>query len=63
MVRTKSGVEFHTVPETGKLLKIGNSTVYRLIAAGKIRAIRIGGSLRITDKEINRLQRAECTYP
>jgi excisionase family DNA binding protein len=48
---------FKTAEETGKILKLGTSTVYRLIAKGAIKGIKIGGSVRIPDAELDRLQR------
>jgi excisionase family DNA binding protein len=50
---------FKTAEETGKILKLGTSTVYRLIAKGMIRGIKIGGSVRIPDAEFDRLQRGD----
>jgi excisionase family DNA binding protein len=48
-----------TVKETARALRLGRSTVYRLVAGGKIHGIKIGGSVRVPDAEIERLQRGE----
>jgi excisionase family DNA binding protein len=44
-----------TPKELADELRISRKTVYRLISEGKIRAARIGRSLRITEEEFNRL--------
>ena len=55
----RSEPQFRTVRETAKVLRLGLSTAYKAIAAGDIKAIRIGGSLRVPDGEIDRLQRGD----
>lgn len=49
--------KFLTVAETAKVLRVAVETVRRGIRAGRIRAVLIGGSYRITDEEIQRLAR------
>lgn len=42
--------ELLTVAEVRSMLRVGRSTLYRLVAAGEIPALRIGRSLRF-DRE------------
>ena len=39
--------------EVSKRLRIGRSTVYRLIAEGTIPSVRIGASIRVSEKKLN----------
>jgi excisionase family DNA binding protein len=52
-------VQFRTVRETAKILKLGLSTTYKAIADGHIKAVKIGGAVRIPPAEIERLSRAD----
>lgn len=45
----------HLVRELARVLRVHPITVYRQITAGKIEATRIGGVLRIPDREYRRL--------
>jgi excisionase family DNA binding protein len=56
-MRTEKG--WKTVKETAKLLRIGINQCYRAIERGEIRGIRIGGSIRVPDSELDRLQFGE----
>ena len=47
--------EYLTAKEFAALFRISTAQVYQLISEGQIRAIRIGGSLRISQREIDRL--------
>ena len=47
--------KLHEVPETGRTLRVSNSTVWRLVKDGRIRAVRIGKRVLIPESEINRL--------
>lgn len=38
----------YTVPEVARELRIGRTTVYRLISSGHLPSILIGGSRRVT---------------
>jgi excisionase family DNA binding protein len=51
---------FKTVQETAKILKLGIHPVYRAIKKGEIRAIRVGGAIRVPDAELDRLQRGDA---
>jgi excisionase family DNA binding protein len=48
--------KFRTVRETARVLRLGVSTTYKAIADGNIKAIRIGGAVRVPDSEIERFQ-------
>ena len=51
--------QFYTVREVAKILNLGLSTTYKVIAEGHITAVRIGGSVRVPPTEIDRLRRGE----
>jgi excisionase family DNA binding protein len=54
-----SGGEFHRPSEARRILRIGRNQIYAAIAAGEIKAVKIGGQFRIPDSEIERLKRGE----
>jgi excisionase family DNA binding protein len=41
-----------TVSEVAGVLRVSNMTVYRLIKSGELRAIRVGKSFRIQQREL-----------
>jgi excisionase family DNA binding protein len=43
-----------SVYEVSTILKVHSNTVYDLISKGKIRVIRVGRSIRIAEKALNR---------
>ena len=45
---------FMTVAEVAELLRVSSMTVYRLIKAGDIAAVRIGKSFRVREDDIDR---------
>ena len=45
---------FVTVAELAGLLRVSNMTVYRLVQAGEIPAIRVGRSYRIREDDVDR---------
>ena len=45
----------HRVQELARAIRLHPITVYRLIADGEIRAVRIGHAIRIPDSEFRRL--------
>lgn len=49
----------YKVSELAKLLNVGRSTVISWIHRGKIRAIRIVGTWRIPESEVQKLLRGE----
>lgn len=49
---TKS--QFLTVAEVARVLRISNMTVYRLIGAGQLPAVRVGKSYRLREEDVDR---------
>ena len=45
---------FVTVAEVAKLLRVSNMTVYRLVQAGQLPAVRVGRSYRIREEDIDK---------
>ncbi len=45
---------FLTVAEVASLLRVSNMTVYRIIQAGQLPAVRVGKSYRITEDDVDR---------
>ena len=45
---------FVTVAEVASMLRVSNMTVYRLIQAGTIPAVRVGRSYRIREDDVDR---------
>ncbi len=46
--------EWLKVPEVAQVLRIARSRVYELIGSGEIPSIRIGRSVRVSRKELDR---------
>lgn len=44
---------FMTVGEVASVLRVSNMTVYRLINAGQLPAVRIGRSFRVREAELD----------
>ena len=55
-----------TVPQVGRELNLGRSTVYSLIAAGRLKVVRVGRAVRVTpealDDFVRRLQEDGTDY-
>lgn len=45
---------FLTVAEVADILRVSSMTVYRLIKAGDLRAVRVGKSYRLAEDEVDR---------
>ena len=45
---------FLTVAEVASLLRVSNMTVYRLINAGQLPAVRVGKSYRIREDDVDK---------
>ena len=45
---------FMTVAEVAELLRVSSMTVYRLIKAGDLAAVRIGKSFRVREDDVDR---------
>jgi len=46
--------EYLKVPEVGKVLRIARSRAYELVAEGEIPSVRIGRSVRVSRRELER---------
>jgi len=56
-------LDFLSIKETAKILKVSYHTVYRLIAEGKLGAHKVRGCWRISDSELNQfLQKSHSLY-
>jgi len=54
--------KFVTVPSLARDLNLSPASIYRLVDRGLIHAIRLGGSIRISQEEVERVLR-EGTAP
>lgn len=52
--KNESESTFVTVAEVAAQLRVSNMTVYRLIQAGQLAAVRVGRSYRIRDTDVDR---------
>ena len=52
---------FLTVAEVAALLRVSTMTVYRLIKAGELRAVRVGKSYRLTEDDVDQYLAAGFT--
>jgi excisionase family DNA binding protein len=50
-----------TVAEVARQLRVSNMTVYRLISAGEIPAVRVGKSYRLREEDVNAYLAASYT--
>lgn len=46
--------QFLTVAEVARALRVSSMTVYRLIAAGQLPAVRVGRSYRLREEDVDR---------
>ncbi|MDQ6875919.1 MAG: helix-turn-helix domain-containing protein [Actinomycetota bacterium] len=51
--RPLSEVRFLTVAEVAGLMRVSKMTVYRLVHAGDIAAVRVGRSFRVPDSAVH----------
>ncbi len=56
-IPAKSEPLLYRVPELARVLAISRAAVWNLISSGKIRAVRIRGSVRIARDEAERIAR------
>lgn len=52
---------FLTVGEVARTLRVSTMTVYRLINAGELEAVRVGRSFRLREEEVDRYLAAART--
>ncbi len=58
---TGSRPRFFTVAEVADQLRVSNMTVYRLIQAGELPAVRVGRSYRLREEDVDRYLAARYT--
>lgn len=58
-IKRKEIKMYKTVKETAAIFGVKPLTIRRWITDGKLRAVKIVGSVRITDEEIERLKKGE----
>jgi excisionase family DNA binding protein len=46
-------VRFLTVAEVASLMRVSKMTVYRMVHAGEMPAVRVGRSFRVPEKAVN----------
>ena len=61
MAQFPQEARFLTVAEVAAQLRVSNMTVYRLIKAGELGALRVGKSYRIREDDIDRYLAAQYT--
>ena len=49
-----TSARYLTVREVASTLRVSNMTVYRLINAGELPAVRVGKSFRLLEDDVNR---------
>ncbi len=54
MAQSPARARFLTVAEVAALMRVSNMTVYRLIKAGDLGAVRVGKSYRIREDDVDR---------
>ncbi len=54
MAQTDGRNRFFTVAEVAQLMRVSTMTVYRLIKAGDLGAVRVGRSYRIREDDVDR---------
>lgn len=48
-----AGVTFLTVAEVATLMRVSKMTVYRLVHAGELTAVRVGRSFRVPEQAVH----------
>ena len=61
MSQSFSKARFLTVQEVADLMRVSSMTVYRLIKAGDLPAVRVGRSFRVPEKAVHEYLRAGRT--
>ena len=57
----ESRARFVTVAEVAEQLRVSNMTVYRLVQAGQLPAVRVGRSYRIREDDVDKYLAAQYT--
>lgn len=53
MAQSFAKARFLTVQEVADMLRVSSMTVYRLIKAGDLQAVRVGRSFRVRDTDVD----------
>ncbi len=61
MAQTFEKARFLTVQEVADMLRVSSMTVYRLIKAGDLSAVRVGRSFRVRDTDVDEYLAARYT--
>ena len=51
-LRASTGKLLHRINDACDMLGVGRTTLYRLIAEGKLRTVKVYGSSRVTDESL-----------
>ena len=54
LAQSQSRARFLTAAEVASLLRVSTMTVYRLIKAGELAAVRVGKSYRVREDDVDR---------
>ena len=54
MTEDRSTYKFLTVSEVANLMRVSNMTVYRLIRAGRLHAVRVGNRYRVKESDVHK---------
>ena len=49
----------YTLKEVMSIFKVTRQTIYNWIAEGKIKVVKIGGIVRVSEEEVERIKRGE----
>ncbi len=47
-------MDFLTVGEVARLMRVSNMTVYRLIRSGALKAVRVGNRYRVRESDVHK---------
>lgn len=47
-------MQFYTLKEVSEMLKVSMTTIYRYVESGKLGAVKIGNSYRVTDEDLRK---------
>ena len=61
MDSVQNGPRFMTVAEVAELMRVSTMTVYRLIKAGDLPAVRFGKSYRLDEADVDRYLASQYT--
>jgi len=50
----ETALDFLTVGEVARLMRVSNMTVYRLIRSGALKAVRVGNRYRVREADVHK---------